>query len=264
MHIRLFGPAMLFATEGFESFNALIRLASSHSNRQAPSRDIGRSFARVNRLRHLLSGGYFYSPTLPPTSSTSSSSPHPFSDTPGDWVRVGPLARQLALPIRGCDIVSAFIANSSTEVSTPGLCRINPQSCQRATPFSSLPFHQHFIRFLHRYYINPPGSTLPSTVTTCQSLIAQDSASCKIGSFILYRNPDMPDALPGIGRLHAIYQLDETQDAFHGMAFCVYVQVFTVCGASKYRLPRIQASGSGTLVRASVSFILIITPLLLI
>ena len=58
-HIRHFGPAILFATETFESFNALIRDHSVHSNRQAPSRDIARAFANANRIRHLLSGGKF-------------------------------------------------------------------------------------------------------------------------------------------------------------------------------------------------------------
>ncbi|KAI0078564.1 hypothetical protein K474DRAFT_1743504 [Panus rudis PR-1116 ss-1] len=58
-HIRRFGPAILFATEGFESFNAVIRAHSVHSNRQSPSRDIARSMARQNRTRHILSGGYF-------------------------------------------------------------------------------------------------------------------------------------------------------------------------------------------------------------
>ncbi|KAF8504147.1 hypothetical protein JB92DRAFT_2738424, partial [Gautieria morchelliformis] len=36
-HVRLFGPASLFATESFESFNAVIRGWSIHSNRSAPS-----------------------------------------------------------------------------------------------------------------------------------------------------------------------------------------------------------------------------------
>ncbi|KAJ8083506.1 hypothetical protein PM082_009380 [Marasmius tenuissimus] len=56
-HIRRFGPAILFATESFESYNAVIRCKSTHSNRQAPSRDIAFAFAQGNRLRHLLSGG---------------------------------------------------------------------------------------------------------------------------------------------------------------------------------------------------------------
>ncbi|KAK7007081.1 hypothetical protein R3P38DRAFT_3325555 [Favolaschia claudopus] len=58
-HIRRFGPAILFATEAFESFNAIIRAKSVHSNRHAPSRDIAHAFAQGNRIRHLLSGGLF-------------------------------------------------------------------------------------------------------------------------------------------------------------------------------------------------------------
>ena len=59
-HIRLFGPANLFSTETFESYNAIIRDFSVHSNRQAPSRDIGRCFANMNRIRHIISGGNFH------------------------------------------------------------------------------------------------------------------------------------------------------------------------------------------------------------
>ncbi|KIJ60407.1 hypothetical protein HYDPIDRAFT_177473 [Hydnomerulius pinastri MD-312] len=57
-HIRRFGPAALFATEGFESFNAVIRAKSIHSNRQSPSRDIARAFTHGNRIRHILSGAH--------------------------------------------------------------------------------------------------------------------------------------------------------------------------------------------------------------
>ncbi|KAI8983315.1 hypothetical protein BD414DRAFT_515805 [Trametes punicea] len=58
-HIRRFGPAMLFATEGFESFNAVIRSHSIHSNHGAPSHDIAIGMAHHHRIRHLLSGGLF-------------------------------------------------------------------------------------------------------------------------------------------------------------------------------------------------------------
>lgn len=56
-HVRRFGPAILFATENFESHNAIIRGKSVHSNRHAPSLDIAQQFAQYNRIRHLLSGG---------------------------------------------------------------------------------------------------------------------------------------------------------------------------------------------------------------
>ncbi|TEB24421.1 hypothetical protein FA13DRAFT_1638766, partial [Coprinellus micaceus] len=58
-HIERFGPAILFATEAFESFNAIIRAKSVHSNRAAPSRDIAEGFSQWERIRHWLSGGWF-------------------------------------------------------------------------------------------------------------------------------------------------------------------------------------------------------------
>ncbi|KAJ6616937.1 hypothetical protein B0H10DRAFT_1798409, partial [Mycena sp. CBHHK59/15] len=96
-HIRRFGPAMLFATEGFESFNAIIRACSVHSNRHAPSRDIATRMARGNRLRHLLSGGFFrqnMQPAASPAISHTKGHPHSTlapdsqenSDTP--WMRI--------------------------------------------------------------------------------------------------------------------------------------------------------------------------------
>ncbi len=55
---------MLFATEGFESFNAVIRSHSIHSNHRAPSRDIALAMAHHNRIRHILSGGYVRKPLI--------------------------------------------------------------------------------------------------------------------------------------------------------------------------------------------------------
>ncbi|KAH9003025.1 hypothetical protein EDB86DRAFT_3063037 [Lactarius hatsudake] len=47
-HIRRFGPAVLFATETFESYNAIIQSKSVHSNRRAPSWDIAIAFAHYS------------------------------------------------------------------------------------------------------------------------------------------------------------------------------------------------------------------------
>ncbi|KAF8874151.1 hypothetical protein CPB84DRAFT_1690343 [Gymnopilus junonius] len=57
--IRRFGPAIRNSTEIFECFNGVFRLCSIYSNHQAPSRDIATKFASMDRVKHILSGGYW-------------------------------------------------------------------------------------------------------------------------------------------------------------------------------------------------------------
>ncbi|KAJ7266270.1 hypothetical protein C8J57DRAFT_1069087 [Mycena rebaudengoi] len=54
-----FGPPIRNSTEVFECFNAIFRLCSILSNHQAPSRDIAVKFCSMDRLKHILSGGYW-------------------------------------------------------------------------------------------------------------------------------------------------------------------------------------------------------------
>ncbi|KAL1726516.1 hypothetical protein EV714DRAFT_219219 [Schizophyllum commune] len=97
-HIRRFGPAILFATEAFESFNAVIRAKSVHSNRHAPSRDIALAFAQGNRIRHLMAGGYIAwaaSPASTVSKTESTVAAHektmpPYLPSLGSWRTTGP------------------------------------------------------------------------------------------------------------------------------------------------------------------------------
>ncbi|KAJ7704692.1 hypothetical protein B0H14DRAFT_3646238 [Mycena olivaceomarginata] len=57
--IRCFGPAILFAAEGFECWNAIFRLCSILSNHQAPSHDIGVTLADMECFKHQVSGGWW-------------------------------------------------------------------------------------------------------------------------------------------------------------------------------------------------------------
>ncbi|KAI9571213.1 hypothetical protein HD554DRAFT_1998148, partial [Boletus coccyginus] len=63
MFIRRFGPAILFSTERYESFNGVYRLSSVYSNRQAPSRDACHLFAEQDNVMHVMSGGTWHDPT---------------------------------------------------------------------------------------------------------------------------------------------------------------------------------------------------------
>ncbi|KAJ7193966.1 hypothetical protein GGX14DRAFT_378462 [Mycena pura] len=58
--IRRFGPLIRSSTEIYEAFNAVFRQCSVYSNHLAPSRDIARKFASMARVKHLLSGGYWW------------------------------------------------------------------------------------------------------------------------------------------------------------------------------------------------------------
>jgi len=59
-YIRRFGPAILFSTERYESFNHVFRLACIHSNRQGPSQDTCRVFAKQDIVKHIATGGYWF------------------------------------------------------------------------------------------------------------------------------------------------------------------------------------------------------------
>jgi HSP90 family molecular chaperone len=69
--ILRFGPAGLFSTEKFESFNGVLRNASTHSNKQSPGRDIAITFESYNSLRFLLSSSFFYNPSTKEYTSAS-------------------------------------------------------------------------------------------------------------------------------------------------------------------------------------------------
>ncbi|KAJ7213920.1 hypothetical protein GGX14DRAFT_534135 [Mycena pura] len=57
--VARFGPPIRNSTEVFEGFNAVFRLCSVLSNHQAPSRDIALKFASMDRVKHVISGGYW-------------------------------------------------------------------------------------------------------------------------------------------------------------------------------------------------------------
>lgn len=59
--IARFGPAILFATETFESWNSVFRSCSILSNHHSPSRDIGETLANMERVKHFVSGGWWMS-----------------------------------------------------------------------------------------------------------------------------------------------------------------------------------------------------------
>ncbi|KAJ6616003.1 hypothetical protein B0H10DRAFT_1800267, partial [Mycena sp. CBHHK59/15] len=58
-NICQWGPSVRFSTDIFECFNTIFRLCSVLSNHQAPSRDIALKFTDLERVKHILSGGFW-------------------------------------------------------------------------------------------------------------------------------------------------------------------------------------------------------------
>ena len=58
--VRRFGPPSLYEVEAFESSNKVFRQCSILSNHHAPSRDIATTMARLERFKHIISGGWWW------------------------------------------------------------------------------------------------------------------------------------------------------------------------------------------------------------
>ncbi|KAA1112435.1 hypothetical protein PGTUg99_006029 [Puccinia graminis f. sp. tritici] len=62
--IKRFGPASLFATEKFESFNGVVRNAAIQINRHSPGHDIAIIFSNYQIEQLLVSGAHLYDSTV--------------------------------------------------------------------------------------------------------------------------------------------------------------------------------------------------------
>ncbi|KAG0140361.1 hypothetical protein CROQUDRAFT_53371 [Cronartium quercuum f. sp. fusiforme G11] len=58
------GPADLFATQTFESYNSVLRESSVHPNQQSPGHNIATSFNTYHLLWLLLCGGFIFNKQL--------------------------------------------------------------------------------------------------------------------------------------------------------------------------------------------------------
>ncbi|KAI0363137.1 hypothetical protein BV20DRAFT_958926, partial [Pilatotrama ljubarskyi] len=239
-HIRRFGPAVLFATEGFESFNAIIRSKSIHSNHQAPSRDIARAFARVNRIRHLLCGGVFIPHTdhlSLATSADTGSPPAPFSDNPSDWRSAGPLPMALLRVPRANQesMFGSLLPDDDclavTDANSTGTCVLlsGPAIKPAATLTST-----HVVTSLI-----PPDAYL----WRCASCTDAAGDTFKLSGWILVRDREAVPPLC-IGRVTEILQVHGSKAFQRRCADVVLIERFVRDGiASPYGLPRLLPAG---------------------
>ncbi|KAF8868695.1 hypothetical protein BD779DRAFT_1459482 [Infundibulicybe gibba] len=117
-YIRRFGPAILFSTERYESFNHVFRLTCIHSNRQAPSRDSCRTFSIQDRMKHIVFGGYW----LDPTSKR--------------WVRAG---HEILHYVKADPARARYLGFTSAATTTPGAAKLSHAKSKAPSQISIWP-----------------------------------------------------------------------------------------------------------------------------
>ncbi|KAG6835924.1 hypothetical protein H0H93_013289 [Arthromyces matolae] len=181
-HIRRFGPAILFATEGFESFNAVIRAKSVHSNRQAPSRDIAKGFAQGSRIRHFMSGGPLFTREHTVANNEDSNEEPQRQHIPGATVGTGPLGI-IAQP----NIITDYLGHQFSNQSSRGYCHRGeflPVPFESTQVGMKLP---HLRETAARCRL-PNFSQADLLLQRCQSSILHNGDTCQPGSWVLIRD----------------------------------------------------------------------------
>ncbi|KAJ7435966.1 hypothetical protein B0H11DRAFT_2256623 [Mycena galericulata] len=229
-HIRRFGPAILFATEAFESYNAIIRAKSVHSNRHAPSRDIGRAFAQGNRIRHLLSGGLFMQP-IPPVKGEARV--QVLSRDKKDWVCAG--RGPLSL-VASANTVTQYLGLENKRQGSHGLCIWDKQP-PRA------------------FAATLTGQKLPQSLSHGDRLLKTNSAMyldngdfCELQQFVIVRRPDQSTFF---GRVAEIIQIQNSTEDLSQRASAILLQLATVSrvGHRSYGMPAVTVQDQWALVK---------------
>ncbi|KAJ7912613.1 hypothetical protein B0H13DRAFT_2232426 [Mycena leptocephala] len=160
--IRRRGPAVRFSTEVFECFNAIFRLCSVLSNHQAPSRDIAAKFADLDRMKHILSGGYW------------------FDQSELAWVRGGKDVQRI---LRNTPIIQRHLGWAPPPFWTPG--QIKAVAQKKQGKLAALTADQAMLSGA----ANPASIALdPATSWTDGTNVASVSGDCcAVGSWAVFR-----------------------------------------------------------------------------
>ncbi|KAJ7466179.1 hypothetical protein B0H11DRAFT_1733316 [Mycena galericulata] len=175
--IRRRGPAVRFSTEVFECFNAIFRLCSVLSNHQAPSRDIAAKFADLDRVKHILSGGYWLQDT--------------------EWLRAGKDVQRI---LRNTPIIQKHLGWAPPPFWTPGLIQSVAQKKQ--SKLSALTASETMLVGAS----NPCNIPINPAVAWAHGVhvAAVTGDRCTVGSWALFRLDEVHFFVPMIARISTI------------------------------------------------------------
>ncbi|KAK7027138.1 hypothetical protein R3P38DRAFT_3268099 [Favolaschia claudopus] len=218
-----------WTNQAFESFNAIIRAKSVHSNRHAPSRDIALAFAQGNRIRHLLSGGLFLLTQHVPKNEVqgNDSAGLKFSKDSNAWKSIG-LGPKLL--VQAPNTVTSYLGLEEKHPHSHGLCVLDKV---RERPVSETLTGQHSEEWLGR----------KGMFRTCKSVVVENGDVCVPGNFVVVKHPERIGET-FVGRVEEIIQAVGSIRAHASRADGILVERVTVLRhSSRYGMPRILLSG---------------------
>ncbi|KAF7296594.1 hypothetical protein HMN09_01066900 [Mycena chlorophos] len=179
-----FGRLVGVATENFESFNAVFRAASIHSNHQAPSRDIVLQLAAQEGTRHHLFGGYW-------------------RDSKTDvWVRAGPAVRDFVAADKSLQRMLGL--NAPAEPS-PGKVKLAALPKREAGKPREKRAELRLANTISSDCAGAaPFTAQPGLWNTCTSIISRSGGDCRLGSWVFY-DAALEGTTRSIGRIRSIY-----------------------------------------------------------
>lgn len=166
-HIRRFGPAILFSTERYESFNRVFRLCSIYSNRLAPSRDIATTFADLERCRHIMTGGFWHDAQS------------------GRWICAGEAVRD---HLKNNNREAALLGLSVPNPLCPGRVRLPPvqksSTNGKSVARTVVPWSQTIAGQIHVQCPHPEKNEY-STWTKAESIITMAGDNANVGDMVI-------------------------------------------------------------------------------
>ncbi|KAF9000376.1 hypothetical protein BDZ89DRAFT_1121660 [Hymenopellis radicata] len=202
-HVQRFGPGILFATESFESYNAVIRGRSVHSNHLAPSADIGISFSFMHAVRHLISGGYLRDPE----SGELRRAGQAILDLGTDKVFVQLMGMQKLLHVSDAGEFRHEPKSKPVQWSTTRAARVFPeqhasvptmvQACSRAVLANEdTAVSGGYVAYLHRNAENSKEEVHIGRVVEIWSEVRRHDPECLLGFLIKPCSLDIEDTAP--------------------------------------------------------------------
>ncbi|KAI0079426.1 hypothetical protein K474DRAFT_1617769 [Panus rudis PR-1116 ss-1] len=186
------GPAILYSTEVFECWNAIFRFCSVLSNHQAPSRDIARTLADVERFKHQVSGGWWKEDSGPGK---------------GSYVQAGEHVRNF---MRNNPMLQQRLGWAAHSDLVPGTVKLLPKNKQYPMTWDAVfgPMNTAGTSSASRGAAAPPGppyeqTAVPNCAQAAQSqwrrgkyVISASRDACSVHSWVFYRDEERINTTP--------------------------------------------------------------------